>query len=365
MKSKIIAALFATSFLALSGCSTQTSSTTQVTPSGERKPAKPKETAKPAADEPKVILPPAPGISQRPAVREFIAEMSQKHGFSSAELTRAFDEAGIVPAILDAMAKPYEAKPWHAYRKLFLTEKRINGGEEFMSTHAAALSRAKSRYGVPPEMVTAIIGIESAYGVKPGKYRVIDSLSTLAFDYPRRAGFFRSELEQFLLLCREEGMDYLTPLGSYAGAMGMPQFMPSSYRKLAADGDGDGKRDIWNNPADAIASVANYFAKNGWHSGEPIAVPAHVSGNAYHDVVSTKNPKATQTLGQLANLGATPDEPVAGGHKAGLLQLAGENGPEYWITFHNFSTIMRYNHSPLYAMAANELVREWRGFRGR
>lgn len=361
MKSKIIAALLGGACLALSGCSTQTSSTTQVTPSVEPKPAKPKETAKPAADEPKVILPPAPGISQRPAVREFIAEMSQKHGFSTAELTRAFDEAGIVPAILDAMAKPYEAKPWHAYRKLFLTEKRINGGSEFMATHAAALSRAESRYGVAPEMVTAIIGIESAYGVKPGKYRVIDSLSTLAFDYPRRASFFRSELEQFLLLCREEGMDYLQPLGSYAGAMGMPQFMPSSYRKLAADGDGDGKRDIWSNPADAIASVANYFAKNGWHGGEPIAVPARVNGDSYHEVVSTKNPKASHTLGQLANLGATPTEAVSGGHKAGLLQLAGEAGPEYWITFHNFSAIMRYNHSPLYAMAATELVREWQG----
>jgi membrane-bound lytic murein transglycosylase B len=135
--------------------------------------------------------------------------------------------------------------------------------------------------------------------------------------------------------------------------------MPSSYRKLAADGDGDGKRDIWSNAADAIASVANYFAKNGWHSGEPIAVPARVSGDGYREVVSTKNPKATQTLGELAHLGVTPAESVSGGHKAGLVQLAGETGPEYWVTFHNFSTIMRYNHSPLYAMAATELVREW------
>lgn len=291
--------------------------------------------------------------------------MSHKHGFSQAELTRAFDEAGSMPAILDAMAKPYEAKPWHAYRKLFLTEKRIKGGREFMSLYAAALAQARSRYGVPPEMITAIIGIESAYGVKPGKYRVIDSLSTLAFDYPRRASFFRGELEQFLLLCREEGMDYLSPLGSYAGAMGMPQFMPSSYRKLAADGDGDGRRDIWSNPADAIASVANYFARNGWRGGEPIAVPARVSGDAYRDAVSTKNPKATRTLSQLAGLGVTPAEPVTGAPKAGLLQLAGEDGPEYWITFHNFTVIMRYNHSPLYAMAAYELTREWVNARDR
>ncbi len=348
--------------LALNGCSTQTPPAPRPTPV---KPVPQKvEPAKPASDEPKVILPPSPGISQRPAVREFIAEMSRKHGLSSAELTRAFNEAGTVPAILDAMAKPYEAKPWHAYRKLFLTEKRINGGREFMALNAAALAQARKRYGVPPEMVTAIIGIESAYGFKPGKYRVIDSLSTLAFDYPRRASFFRSELEQFLLLCREEGMDYLQPLGSYAGAMGMPQFMPSSYRRLAADGDGDGKRDIWGNPADAIASVANYFAKNGWESGGPIAVPARISGDGYRDIASSKNPKATMTLGQLASHGVTPAEPVSGG-KAGLLQLAGEAGPEHWITFHNFSTIMRYNHSPLYAMAAAELVREWQGAGGR
>jgi len=362
MKTQFIALTVAALHLTLSGCSTPTPPTSTSAAKVERKPPA-IEPAKPASDEPKVLLPPSPGIAQRGDVRDFIADMSRKHGFSSGELNRAFDAAGIVPGILDAMAKPYEAKPWHAYRKLFLTEKRINGGRDFMALNQAALARAKSRYSVPPEMVTAIIGIESAYGVKPGKYRVIDSLSTLGFEYPRRASFFRSELEQFLLLCREEGMDYLSPLGSYAGAMGMPQFMPSSYRKLAADGDGDGKRDIWNNPADAIASVGNYFARNGWEAGGPIAAPARISGEGYREVVSTKKPKASMTLGQLASLGVTPAESVGGGHKAGLLQLAGENGPEYWITFHNFGVIMRYNNSPLYAMAAAELVREWRSGR--
>lgn len=304
------------------------------------------------------MLPPSPGISNRPDVQAFISDMVQQHDFSRTELTRAFDEAGIHPSILDAMAKPFEAKPWYAYRKLFLTEKRINGGHDFMERNNSVLARAQSRYGVSPYIVTAIIGIESAYGNKPGKYRLIDALSTLGFNYPRRAAFFQSELEQFLLLCREEGMDYLAPLGSYAGAMGMPQFMPSSYRKLAADGDGDGKRDIWQNPADAIASVANYFAKNGWHTGEPIAVPAKVSGEGYRDVVSTRKPKTTHSLAQLANLGITPRHPVRGDYKAGLVQLDGANGPEYWITFHNFSVIMRYNNSALYAMAAYELTRE-------
>jgi membrane-bound lytic murein transglycosylase B len=320
----------------------------------------PESAASPAsplpAESPARIPPPEPGIAYRPDVRNFIGEMSRKHHFDTGELLRAFDLAAIHPAILDAMAKPYEAKPWHAYRKLFLTEKRIQGGREFKAANAAALARAEARYGVSPDVVTAIIGVESSYGQKPGKYRVIDALSTLAFAYPKRAGFFRGELEQFLLLCREEGMDFLNPVGSYAGAMGMPQFMPSSYRKLAADGDGDGRRDIWNNPADAIASVAYYFARNGWRTGEPIASPARVNGNAYHGLAG-RNPKPSRTLRELAALGIAPEDALPGHIKAALVELDGEAGPVHWVAFHNFSVIMRYNHSPLYAMAAYELSR--------
>ena len=300
-----------------------------------------------------MLLPPSPGIAQRPAVREFIAEMGRKHGFGTAELTRAFDEAGTVPGILDAMAKPYEAKPWHAYRKLFLTEKRINGGREFMAANTAALAKAKSRYGVPPEMVTAIIGIESAYGLKPGKYRVIDSLSTLAFDYPRRASFFRGELEQFLLLCREEGMDYQTPLGSYAGAMGLGQFMPSSFHRFAVDFDGDGRRDLWGS-ADAIGSVAHYFREHGWRMGEAVAVPA-----------LARRPQAAQlkadyttryALGELSVQGVTPASPLAGVEEASLLRLDAAGGYEYWLGLPNFYVITRYNHSTHYAMAVHQLA---------
>lgn len=298
-----------------------------------------------------------PGIAERPAVQSFIAEISRKHGFSAAMLTQVFEQTAIHQSILDAMAKPYEAKPWSAYRKLFLTDKRIEGGRTFLRENAVALERARAKYGVAPEIITAIIGIESSYGRKPGRYRVIDALSTLAFAYPRRATYFRDELEQFLLLCREEGLDYLEPLGSYAGAMGMPQFMPSSYRKLAADGDGDGHRDIWHNPADAIASVARYFAKNGWHSGEPIAVPARISGSST-GLANNKNPKPTRSLAQLAELGIEPEESVPGHLKGALVELPTEAGTAAWIVFHNFAVIMRYNHSVLYAMAAYELSRE-------
>jgi membrane-bound lytic murein transglycosylase B len=316
---------------------------------------------KPAQPEPEAEMPAGPGIAERAEVRAFIAEMSRAHGFNSVELAQAFDRTHIQPAILDAMAKPYEAKPWYQYRKLFLTEKRISGGRDFLAMNAAALKAAEARYGVSRYIVTAIIGIESSYGQKPGKYRVIESLSTLAFAYPKRAQFFRGELEQFLLLCREEGMDYLEPVGSYAGAMGMPQFMPSSYRKLAADGDGDGKRDIWNNPADAIASVARYFARNGWRTGEPIATPATVNGAAAG--LAGKNPKLSYSLGQLMAQGVAIDDPVSGDPKAGLVALDGETGPDYWVAFHNFNVIMRYNHSPLYAMAAYEVSRELAGSR--
>jgi len=344
------------------GCTPQKQTGGSASNNGGSDEAKLKEPEAKATMDASVVLPPAPGLSKRPDVAEFIGYMVQKYGFNQTKLLDAFNQAGFQPSILDAMSKPYEAKPWYQYRKLFMTEKRINGGKAFLADNQSTLAKASSRYGVPPDMITAIIGIESAYGVKPGKYRLIDSLSTLAFDYPRRASFFRGELEQFLLLCREESLDYLSPQGSYAGAMGMPQFMPSSYRKLAVDGDGDGKRDIWKNPADAVASVANYFSRNGWHTGEPIAVQASVTGEKFAGLVSRKNPKASYTMQQLQELGITPKEHIPAHLKAGLLELQGETGPMYWITFHNFNVIMRYNHSPLYAMAAYELTRQFRGY---
>jgi len=296
-------------------------------------------------------------LSERPDVRAFIRDMSRKHRFDALELDNIFRGVAIQDKILEAMAKPYEAKPWHAYRKLFLTETRIRSGINFWNRNIAALAATARKYGVPAEVIVAIIGIETTYGQSPGKYRVIDALSTLAFAYPKRADFFRRELEEFLVLCREERMNPLGPMGSYAGAMGMPQFMPSSYRQYAADGDSDLRRDIWNNPADAIASVARYFAANGWQAGEPVAFPASLRGAA-RERLASNSLKPARTLREWLSLGVDSGASVPGSVKAALVRLDEETGPAYWLGLHNFYVITRYNHSPLYAMAAHELSRE-------
>jgi len=324
MSSRIL--LFSVLSLILQACTQQQPVTKPVPPSKTEPQAETSQPTQPIQP-PGPTIQPGPSIEGRADVQAFIGEMSRKHGYNAADLRNTFSNVSIQQPILTAMSKPYEGMAWSRYKKLFLTDTRIQNGIAFNQRNAAALARAEAKYGVSPDIITAIIGIESAYGAKPGNYRVIDALSTLAFDYPKRAGFFRSELEQFLLLCRDEGMSPLQPIGSYAGAMGMPQFMPSSYRKLAADGDGDGKRDIWTNPADVIASVARYFSANGWHSGEPIA--------------------------------ASVDGPDAGSGK--LVKLDDETGPVYWTTYHNFNVIKRYNNSTLYAMAAFELSQRFAG----
>ena len=289
--------------------------------------------------------------------------MAKRPGFDRGELERIFRRVEIQDQVLDAISKPYEAKPWYQYRKLFVTEARIQGGLTFWSNNTAALADASRRFGVAPEIIVAILGIETSYGQNSGHYRVIDALSTLTFAYPKRAEFFRKELEAFLVLSRQEGLDPLAPKGSYAGAMGMPQFMPSSYLSLAIDLDGDHKRNIWSNPADAIGSVANYFSHNGWRSGEPVAFPATVDGDRYQRLLS-KDLHPGHTIAQLRSLGARPtNASLSASTKAKLLALEGENGPEYWLTLQNFYAITRYNHSPLYAMAAHQLSRELVGRR--
>lgn len=302
-------------------------------------------------------------LIQRADVQAFIREMAARHGFNATQLRATFSRAQAQPSIIAAMSRPAEAKPWYAYRDIFINAKRIQGGVQFWRTHAAALARAEQVYGVPPQIVVAIIGVETQYGGNMGKYRVLEALSTLAFGYPRRAAYFRKELENYLLLTRAEGIDPLTLRGSYAGAMGLGQFMPSSFLSYAVDFDGDGHRDLWSNPTDAIGSVANYFKKNGWRSGQPVAMPASVSGARYPSLVSRKLSPPKNSVASLRSQGVTPRGSVSEAQSAMLLEFEGRNGPEYWLGFDNFYAITRYNRSQLYALAVYQLsqaIREQR-----
>lgn len=296
-------------------------------------------------------------LAQRADVQAFIGEMAKKHGFDPNRLQAVFSRARTQPSIIKAMSRPAEAKPWYAYRDIFINDRRIRGGVKFWRAHAATLAKAERVYGVPPEIVVAIIGVETQYGGNMGSHRVLEALSTLAFDYPRRAAYFRKELENYLLLTRAEGIDPLTLRGSYAGAMGLGQFMPSSFLSYAVDFDGDGHRDLWNNPRDAIGSVANYFNKHGWRSGEPVTVPASVSGPRYSALVSRKLSPPKHSVASLQAQGISPNRPVSGGQSAMLLEFEGRNGLEHWLGFANFYVITRYNHSQLYAMAVYQLGR--------
>lgn len=300
------------------------------------------------------------GLARRPEVQAFIHQMSARHGFNPNHLEALFTKIRVQPSIIAAMSRPAEAKPWSAYRPIFLTPKRIDGGVAFWRANAAALAQAEQVYGVPPEYVVAIIGVETQYGGNMGKYRVVEALATLAFDYPRRADYFRKELENFLLLTRAEGIDPMVPVGSYAGAMGYGQFMPSSFLSYAVDFDGDGHRDLWRNRHDAIGSVANYFNKHGWRAGGPVATPASVSRGDYSGLVSRRSTPPRTSVASLRSQGVIPQEAVGDGQTALLLELEGQGGLEYWLGFHNFYVITRYNNSQLYAMAVHQLGQEIR-----
>jgi membrane-bound lytic murein transglycosylase B len=311
-------------------------------------------------------LVPATAAADTPAAyaagsRAFVADKAGELGYGRAELAAVMAEARYRQDIIDAMNRPYEAKPWRDYRRLFITPERIDGGVAFLREHAALLQRAEAAYGVPAEVITAIIGIETNYGGTLGSHRVLDALSTLGFAYPRRAGFFSKELGEFLLLAREEAVDPLTARGSYAGAVGLPQFIPSSYRAYAVDFDDDGRRDLWDSHADVVGSVGNYLALHGWRRGAPIAAPAILSGGRPAGIpIAEKRPAQPETT--LARLAAAGVEPAPGAlaetppmeARAALLELDGD-GPEYWLGFGNFYAITRYNHSNLYAMAVFQL----------
>jgi membrane-bound lytic murein transglycosylase B len=289
---------------------------------------------------------------QRPEVQEFINRVAQQHSFERGTLEQLLAQSEFRQDAIDAITRPAEGKPWHEYRPIFLTETRIKEGAEFMAAHRETLKRAEQTYGVPAEVITAIIGVETRYGTHAGKYRILDALVTLGFDYPPRAEFFRKELEQYLLLTRENKLDPLALTGSYAGAMGYGQFIASSYRKFAVDFDGDKVIDIINNPVDAIGSVANYLAVNGWERNEPL-VTFPTENPAVTTTSTDLKPKIT--LGEWRSKGYSIAPKLPDTTKAALITLPVAEGNEYWLGLQNFYTITRYNRSPLYAMAVYQL----------
>jgi len=299
----------------------------------------------------------AENLAERTDISQFIDAMVDKHQFQRQELNQLFSQARFHEKIIKSITRPAESKAWHQYRPIFLTGKRIRRGVEFWNKHQTLLEQAEQDFGVPAEIITAIIGVETFYGRHKGGYRVLDSLVTLGFDYPKRGQFFRSELEQFLLMTREENMDPLTVMGSYAGAMGQPQFISSSFRSYAIDFDKDGKRDLWHNTADVIGSVANYFKRHGWSAGEVIVSPARVSGNHIKALVD-KGIKPHSRIQTLQQQGVKPGKQLPQENKAALIKLEQKNGSEYWLGMNNFYVITRYNHSPLYAMAVYQLSQE-------
>jgi len=295
---------------------------------------------------------------ERPDVRAFIDEMVARHAYDREQLRDILGEAETKESILEAIARPAErTKTWGEYRDIFLTSERINAGARFWREHEETLTRISDETGVPIEILVGIIGVETYFGRITGGHRVVDALSTLAFDYPPRSKFFRSELEQFLLLVREEEMEATDAVGSYAGAMGRPQFMPSSFRAYAVDSTGDGKRDIWNNWADVAGSVANYFVAHGWKSGEQVTTQATLS-DRWHGVPPRNTLKPQATVASLSDDGVVFATELPGDSKSQLITLDGAEGIEHWVGFHNFYVITRYNRSVMYALAVHQLGRE-------
>ncbi|WP_024461009.1 lytic murein transglycosylase B [Marinimicrobium sp. LS-A18] len=296
-----------------------------------------------------------------PEAQAFVNELVEEHGFQASRLEGWLGEAKRQDGILEAIARPAErTRTWAEYRPIFLQPLRVTRGIAFWREHRDALKRAERELGVPPEIVLAIIGVETNYGRTTGSHRVIDALSTLAFDYPPRAPFFRKELAQYFILMREHEQNPLAFKGSYAGAMGYGQFMPSSYRHYAIDFDGDGFADIWNNPTDAIGSVANYFAEHGWQRGAPVALRARASDDLARGDASDWNRihPPELTVADWAERGLTPIFPLPAELPANALALEGDFGEEFWLAFHNFYVITRYNRSHLYALAVEQLSKE-------
>jgi membrane-bound lytic murein transglycosylase B len=331
-------------------------------------------TAPASAAKPPPPLNAGPGdYAKRADVRAFIAEMADEYGFDRAQLRGVFAQARYQRAVVAAMDRPLREPPkWYEYAPIFLTGERIDAGVAYWAAHADDLARAEQRFGVPAEIIVAILGVETLYGRNIGSYRTVDVLATLAFDYPRRAAFFRGELKQFLLLARELRLPALNAKGSFAGALGVPQFMPGSYRNYAVDFDGSGRADLWNSASDVVASVANFLARHDWQPGQPVLLTAKIDDRARDEVLrkldgglSERRALSAWSADGVAPV-AAPDDLAPDPVGVLLLEEKPEGGDaeSYWIACNNFYVLTRYNRSRLYATAVYELAKAVRAARG-
>jgi peptidoglycan lytic transglycosylase B len=296
----------------------------------------------------------------RKEVKEFVAEMVKKHGFKQKELTRVLAQAQYQPTIVKAMDQPPETVlgSWQAYRAIFIKPERVEAGAEFWNRNADALRRATAEFGVQEDVIVGIIGVETTFGRNIGTYRVIDALVTLAFDYPKRGSYFRGELEHYLVVSRDQGIDPLRIKGSYAGAIGIPQFMPGSYRRFAVDFDGDGQINLATSPADAIGSIGNFLKSHGWVRGEPVALGAEVSGDAWRKLAGNGVTPAYR-FADLPGYGVKPSVALPGETLCALIELETPGQPsDVRVTLQNFFVLTRYNRSNLYAAAVLDLAAE-------
>lgn len=355
MRSPILAATLV-SMLLLSACATDQSvvdTTVNSTQSSPQIPTNLRDTGNYSR--------PISNLAERADVESFILKTSREHNLNPQWMRNILNHTNLQPKIIEAMDRPAEGvMNWGRYRPIFMTEKRINDGVTFFNQHRSAFERAEAHYGVDKFVIAAIIGVETSYGQNRGSWLVVDALATLAFDYPRRAEFFSKELSNFFKILNETGRDPFSYKGSYAGAMGYPQFMPSSYLAYAVDFDGDGYRDLWDNPIDAIGSVANYLAEHGWVRGAKVAERVNVAPNttAYHNLKhSGRLAPPKHTIAELKNAGVITPRSAPGA--ATLFQMEVTSNPkvdEWWLGYRNFYAITRYNHSPLYAMAVHQLA---------
>lgn len=296
-------------------------------------------------------------LLQKPEVQRYITKLIHEHDFHPHEIKEIFKSAKFNSEIINLISSPYEAKPWHKYRQAFINEERINGGVCFWYAYQKELDRASKNYGVPPEIIIAILGVETKYGKFMGRHKALDALATLAFFYPPRARFFKKELTHYLLLSKSKIVDPYSTLGSYAGALGLSQFMPSSYRLYAVDFSGNGVADLFKNPIDAIGSIGHYFIKHGWRRNDLILVNTSLK-KPLNITLPTRGFQPKQTLKELAKLGIKIPKKLPGKKKATLLKYADTHKDEYKLGFYNFYVITRYNNSQNYARAVVELSQE-------